>query len=48
MAAFHNQNPAAAEKIMHDHLLAQRQALAVYDAENGRAEKTALGKAKKP
>ncbi len=33
MAAFHNQNPAAAEKIMHDHLLAQRAALASYDAE---------------
>lgn len=32
MAAFHNQNPAAAEKIMHDHLLAQRAALAGYDA----------------
>ncbi|MGC8658793.1 MAG: GntR family transcriptional regulator [Desulfomonilaceae bacterium] len=33
MAAFENQNPSAAEKIMHDHLMAQRVALAVYDAE---------------
>ena len=33
MAAFHNQNPAAAEKIMYDHLLAQRAALAAYDTE---------------
>ena len=32
MAAFHHQNPAAAEKIMHDHLMAQRAALANYDA----------------
>ncbi len=32
MAAFHHQNPAAAEKIMHDHLMAQRAALASYDA----------------
>ncbi len=32
MAAFHHQNPAAAEKIMYDHLLAQRAALASYDA----------------
>ena len=33
MAAFQNQNPSAAEKIMHDHLMAQRVALAVFDAE---------------
>jgi DNA-binding GntR family transcriptional regulator len=38
MAAFHNQNPAAAEKIMHDHLLAQRQALARYDVEEYRPQ----------
>jgi DNA-binding FadR family transcriptional regulator len=31
MAAFHHQNPGAAEKIMHDHLMAQRAALASYD-----------------
>lgn len=43
MAAFHNQNPAAAEKIMHDHLLAQRQALAAYDAANDRRKKITAG-----
>ncbi len=32
MAAFHNQNPSAAEKIMYDHLIAQRKALAIYDS----------------
>jgi DNA-binding FadR family transcriptional regulator len=31
MAAFHHQNPSAAKKIMHDHLIAQRAALASYD-----------------
>lgn len=31
MAAFHNRNPAAAEKIMHDHLMRQRAALAKFD-----------------
>jgi DNA-binding GntR family transcriptional regulator len=40
MAAFHHQNPAAAEKIMHDHLLAQRAALASYDAGAGSWEKS--------
>jgi DNA-binding GntR family transcriptional regulator len=39
MAAFHNQNPPAAEKIMYDHLMAQRKALAEYDAR----EKSQLG-----
>jgi DNA-binding GntR family transcriptional regulator len=39
MAAFHNRDPAGAEKILHDHLMAQRVALAVYDAqEAGRAK----------
>lgn len=32
MDAFHNQDPCAAEKIMYDHLMAQRKALAVYDS----------------
>lgn len=45
MAAFHNQNPAAAEKIMHDHLLAQRQALAVFDAAEDKRQKTRVRKA---
>jgi DNA-binding GntR family transcriptional regulator len=31
MAAFQNRNPAAAEKIMHDHLTNQHAALAAYD-----------------
>jgi DNA-binding GntR family transcriptional regulator len=31
MAAFRNRNPAAAEKIMHDHVIAQRSALEEYD-----------------
>lgn len=31
LAAFQNRNPAAAEKIMHDHLMNQYAALAVYD-----------------
>jgi DNA-binding GntR family transcriptional regulator len=44
MAAFHNQNPAAAEKIMHDHLMAQRQALAAYDTTQDREKKTAVRK----
>ena len=44
MAAFHNQNPAAAEKIMHDHLMAQRQALAAYDTAKDREKKTAVRK----
>lgn len=33
MAAFHNHNPGAAEKVMQDHLLRQRAALAAYDAQ---------------
>ena len=40
MAAFHHQNPPAAEKIIYDHLLAQRAALASYDAEAGSREKS--------
>jgi len=44
MAAFHNQNPAAAEKIMHDHLLAQRQALAIFDTATDREKKTTVRK----
>ncbi len=32
LAAFQNHNPSAAEKIMHDHLMEQRTALAAYDA----------------
>jgi DNA-binding GntR family transcriptional regulator len=31
LAAFQNRNPAAAEKIMHDHLINQHSALTVYD-----------------
>lgn len=31
LAAFQNRNPAAAEKIMHDHLMNQHAALVVYD-----------------
>jgi len=42
MAAFHHQNPAAAEKIMHDHLLAQRQALAEYDASSAKEKQAAV------
>jgi DNA-binding GntR family transcriptional regulator len=44
MAAFHNQNPAAAEKIMHDHLMAQRQALASYDSEEKKRKKSRIRK----
>ncbi len=44
MEAFHHQNPAAAEKIMYDHLLAQRAALASYDAGAGSPEKGRAGK----
>ena len=35
MAAFQNRNPSAAEKIMHDHLLAQREALQEFDRSFG-------------
>jgi DNA-binding GntR family transcriptional regulator len=45
MAAFHNQNPAAAEKIMHDHLMAQRQAFASYkNSEEQQRKKTRIRK----
>ena len=44
MAAFHHQNPAVAEKIMHDHLLAQRAALASYDAEEAGRQPDRVGK----
>jgi DNA-binding GntR family transcriptional regulator len=44
MAAFHNQDPSAAEKIMHAHLMAQRQALAIYDTTEARGKKTAIHK----
>ena len=37
MAAFQNRNPSAAEKIMHDHLLAQRIALQEFDRSFGGA-----------
>jgi len=46
MAAFHNQNPAAAEKIMHDHLMAQRAALADYDAQRTRSQPIKVVKSK--
>ncbi|MCL5123090.1 MAG: GntR family transcriptional regulator [Deltaproteobacteria bacterium] len=42
MAAFHNQNPSAAEKIMHDHLIAQRMALAIYDTEEKQRGKSSF------
>jgi DNA-binding GntR family transcriptional regulator len=45
MAAFHNQNPAAAEKIMHDHIMAQRQAFATYDSEEKKRQRTRTRKA---
>ena len=32
LAAFQNDNPSAAEKIMHDHLISQREALGEYDS----------------
>ena len=44
MAAFHNQNPAAAEKIMHDHLMAQRAALASFDAGGAGRKQDRVGK----
>lgn len=34
VAAFQNRNPAAAEKVMHDHLMNQLAALTAYDREN--------------
>jgi DNA-binding GntR family transcriptional regulator len=46
MAAFHNQNPAAAEKIMHDHLMAQRAALADYYAQETRSKPIKMVKSK--
>jgi DNA-binding FadR family transcriptional regulator len=47
MAAFHNQNPTAAEKIMHDHLVAQRQAFASYDSAEKKRKKTRIRKVEK-
>jgi DNA-binding GntR family transcriptional regulator len=47
MAAFHSQNPAAAEKIMHDHLMAQRQALASYDSEENQRKQTRIRKVRR-
>jgi DNA-binding GntR family transcriptional regulator len=44
MTAFHNQNPAAAEKIMYDHLMAQRQAFASYDSEEKKQKKSRIRK----
>jgi len=44
MDAFHNRNPAAAERIMNDHLMAQRKALAIYDAAQNSSGTTTAGK----
>lgn len=43
VAAFQNRNCAAAEKIMHDHLMNQRAALATYDKQNAYKNKIVAG-----
>jgi DNA-binding GntR family transcriptional regulator len=47
MAAFHNQNPTAAEKIMHHHIMAQRRAFASYDSAEKKRKKTRIRKVEK-
>lgn len=44
MDALRRHDPDAAGKVMHDHLMAQRKALAIYDARERAAEEISIGK----